>query len=78
MQKNVIRYGIIFLSLFLTSTVFAASEYSNELVSVDLDQTSENSVKVNIYTDKPYKEQIIVNKNQITNMLYCFPKLQIQ
>ena len=74
MQKNVIRYGIIFLSLFLTSTVFAASEYSNELVSVDLDQTSENSVKVNIYTDKPYKEQIIVNKKPNNKYVILLPE----
>ena len=62
MQKHVLRYSIIFSVLFFATQAFAAGDTSNELLKVDLDQTSENAVKVNIYTDKPYKEKIIVNK----------------
>ena len=74
MQKRVIRYIIIFSLLFFTSQVFAAGDSNNEIVKVDLDQTAEGSVKVNIYTDKPYKEQIIVNKKPNNKYVILLPE----
>lgn len=74
MQKHVLRYSIIFSVLFFATQAFAAGDTSNELLKVDLDQTSENAVKVNIYTDKPYKEKIIVNKKPNNKYVILLPE----
>ena len=50
------------------------SDYNNELVKMDLDQTSDGAVKVNIYTDKPYNEQIIVNKKPDNKYVILLPE----
>ena len=74
MQNFVIRYILIF-SLFVFGTnALAATEYSNELLKIDINQTSEDSVKVNIYTDKPYKDKIIVNKRPDNKYVILLPE----
>lgn len=74
MPKQVIRYNLIFAFLFLfTSNVFAA-DVNNELVKMDFNQSSDGSVKVNIYTDKPYKDQIIVNKKPDNKYVILLPE----
>lgn len=47
---------------------------SNELLKMDVDQTSDNSIKLNIYTDKPYNEQIIVNKKPDNKYVILLPE----
>ena len=74
MQKHLLRYSIIFSILFFTTQAFAAGEYNNELLKVDLDQASDNSIKLNIYTDKPYKEKIIVNKKPNNKYVILLPE----
>ena len=55
MQKQVIRYSLIIAVLLsFTSNAFCA-DANNELVKMDFNQSADGSVKVNIYTDKPYK-----------------------
>ncbi len=72
MKNKVVRYSLIFTAL-LIAPVFA-SDYNNELVKMDLDQTSDGAVKVNIYTDKPYNEQIIVNKKPDNKYVILLPE----
>lgn len=74
MQKHVFRYSLIVLSIILSSQAFAAGEYNNELVNVDLNQSADGSVKVNIYTDKPYKERVIVNKKPDNKYVILLPE----
>lgn len=74
MQKHVFRYSIIFSILIFATQTFAAGDYNNELLKVDLDQTSDNAVRVNIYTDKPYKEKIIVNKKPNNKYVILLPE----
>lgn len=74
MHKQVIRYSIIFAVLLsFTSNAFCA-DVNNELVKMDFNQTSDGSVKVNIYTDKPYKDQIIVNKKPDNKYVILLPE----
>lgn len=72
MKNKVIRYSLIFTALLLAPAL--ASDYNNELVKMDLDQTSDGAVKVNIYTDKPYNEQIIVNKKPDNKYVILLPE----
>ncbi len=73
MKNKVVRYSLILTALML-APVFAAGDYNNELVKMDLDQTSDGAVKVNIYTDKPYNEQIIVNKKPDNKYVILLPE----
>ena len=72
MKNKVVRYSLILTALIL-APVFA-SDYNNELVKMDLDQTSDGAVKVNIYTNKPYNEQIIVNKKPDNKYVILLPE----
>ncbi len=74
MQKQVIRYIFISLIIIFGSQTFAANEYNNELLKVDIDQTSQDTVKVNIYTEKPYKDKIIVNKRPDNKYVILLPE----
>lgn len=74
MQKNVIRYILIFSIAIFGTRAFCANEYSNELLRVDVDQTSEDSVRINIYTDKPYRDKIIVNKRPDNKYVILLPE----
>lgn len=74
MQKQVIRYSLIVVVLLsFTSNAFCA-DVNNELVKMDFNQTPDGSVKVNIYTDKPYKDQIIVNKKPDNKYVILLPE----
>ena len=74
MQNNVIRYILILSILIFGTNAFCANEYSNELLKVDVDQTTDNTVRVNIYTDKPYKDKIIVNKRPDNKYVILLPE----
>ena len=74
MQKQVIRYSLIIAVLLsFTSNAFCA-DANNELVKMDFNQSADGSVKVNIYTDKPYKDQIIVNKKPDNKYVILLPE----
>lgn len=69
------KYSLIILALLFISSVANANDLNtNELLKMDVDQTSENSVKLNIYTDKPYNEQIIVNKKPDNKYVILLPE----
>ena len=72
MHRQRVKHSLILISLFMASQTFAAS--LNDLVNVDLSQTSENSVKINIYTDKPFKDEIIVNKKPNNQYVILLPE----
>lgn len=74
MKKEIVKSTILLTTLCfaLSQSVFAAE--NKELVRMDLDQNSDGSVKVNIYTDKPYTEQIIVNKKPDNKYVILLPE----
>lgn len=72
MYRQRVKYSLILISLFMATQTFAASV--NDLVGVDVNQTSENSVKINIYTEKPYKDEIIVNKKPNNQYVILLPE----
>lgn len=74
MTKEIVKSTILLTTLCfaLSQSVFAAE--NKELVRMDLDQNSDGSVKVNIYTDKPYTEQIIVNKKPDNKYVILLPE----
>ena len=74
MLKHVLRYSLIVFAMLFASQAYCAGDSNNELIKVDIDQTSEGSVKVNPYTDKPYKEQIIVNKKPDNKYVILLPE----
>ena len=74
MQKQVVRYSLIFLTMFLFASVVFAADTNNELVKMDFDQTSDGAVKINIYTNKPYNDKIIVNKKPDNKYVILLPE----
>ena len=74
MKKEIVKSTILLTTLCfaLSQSVIAAE--NKELVRMDLDQNSDGSVKVNIYTDKPYTEQIIVNKKPDNKYVILLPE----
>ena len=62
MNKNNNIYKILSLCLVLSISQYAYCA-SNELVKMNLDQTTDGTVKVNIYTDKPYSDKVVVKVN---------------
>ena len=72
MYRQRVKYSLIILSMFMASQAFAAA--ANNIIDVNLNQTSDDSVKINIYTDKPYKDQIIVNKKQGNQYVILLPE----
>ena len=74
MKKEIVKSTILLTTLcfVLSQSAFAAD--NKELVRMDLDQNSDGSVKVNIYTDKPYTEQIIVNKKPDNKYVILLPE----
>ncbi|MBR2525712.1 hypothetical protein IKE67_04535 [bacterium] len=74
MRKNVIRYILIFSIILFGTNAFSANEYNNELLKIDVDQTTGDTVRVNIYTDKPYKDKIIVNKRPDNKYVILLPE----
>ncbi|MGN0017862.1 MAG: hypothetical protein ACI37S_02355 [Candidatus Gastranaerophilaceae bacterium] len=75
MHRHHFKYSLIALMFIFISPAIAASDSNNnELLKMDVSQTSENSVKVNIYTDKPYNEQIIVNKKPDNKYVILLPE----
>ena len=73
MRKQIFKFVIIFSSLLFSSVCFAAGE-NNELVKMDLNQTSDGSVRLNIYTDKPYNDRIIVNQKPDNKYVILLPE----
>ncbi|MBQ3312062.1 hypothetical protein IJG72_08295, partial [bacterium] len=73
MHRHQLKYRIIILIsvLFYTTLAFANT---NELLNMDVKQTSEDTVKINIYTDKPYNEKIIVNKKPDNKYVILLPE----
>ena len=73
MRKNNNIYKILSLCLMLSVCQHAYCA-SNELVKMNLDQTTDGTVKVNIYTDKPYSEKVIVNKKADNKYVILLPE----
>lgn len=73
MNNNNNIYKILSLCLALSISQYAYCA-SNELVKMNLDQTTDGTVKVNIYTDKPYSEKVIVNKKADNKYVIFLPE----
>lgn len=74
MNKEIVKSTIILTTLCFALSQGAFAAENKELVRMDLDQNSDGSVKVNIYTDKPYTEQIIVNKKPDNKYVILLPE----
>ena len=74
MNKEIVKSTILLTTLCLALSQGAFAAENKELVRMDLDQNSDGSVKVNIYTDKPYTEQIIVNKKPDNKYVILLPE----
>lgn len=74
MNKEIVKSTILLTTLCFALSQGAFAAKNKELVRMDLDQNSDGSVKVNIYTDKPYTEQIIVNKKPDNKYVILLPE----
>lgn len=74
MNKEIVKSTILLTTLCFALSQGAFAAENKELVRMDLDQNSDGSVKVNIYTDKPYTEQIIVNKKPDNKYVILLPE----
>ncbi len=74
MKKEIVKSTILLTTLCFALSQGAFAADNKELVRMDLDQNSDGSVKVNIYTDKPYTEQIIVNKKPDNKYVILLPE----
>ena len=75
MKKAVVKHNILLLTfLFCFVPCAFASDYNNDLVKMDLNQSGEDSVKLNIYTNKPYNEKVIVNKKGENKYVILLPE----
>ena len=74
MNKEIVKSTILLTTLCFALSQGAFAAENKELVGMDLDQNSDGSVKVNIYTDKPYTEQIIVNKKPDNKYVILLPE----
>lgn len=74
MKKEIVKSTILLTTICLALSQGAFCAENKELVRMDLDQNSDGSVKVNIYTDKPYTEQVIVNKKPDNKYVILLPE----
>jgi len=61
-------------SLITTNLVFAGDAYKNNVVDVKVNKESGNSVKVTIFTDRPYTEPVVVNKKANNKYVILMPE----
>lgn len=63
-------------ALILGAQVVCASDdqFQNNLLKMDVYKTSQGGVKVNLYTTKPYKDNVIVNKKSDQEYVILMPE----
>ena len=61
-------------SLVTANFVCAGDAYKNNVVDVRVNKESGNSVKVTIYTDKPYTDPVVVNKKANNKYVILMPE----
>lgn len=61
-------------SLISANFVCASDAYKNNVVDVKVNKEAGNSVKVTIYTDKPYTEPVVVNKKANNKYVILMPE----
>src|SRR5574344_2070386 len=73
--KNKYLKSILVCAVVLSTCagVASASETQNNLLKTDVYKTSKNGVKVTLYTSKPYKEPLVVNKKNDREYVIFLP-----
>ena len=72
-RKNKLSVLLV-ASLISANLVCASDAYKNSVVDVKVNKESGNSVKVTIYTDKPYTEPVVVNKKANNKYVILMPE----
>lgn len=62
------------MASLLTANLVCADTYKNNVVDVKVNKEAGNSVKVTIYTDKPYNEPVVVNKKANNKYVILMPE----
>ena len=65
---------MLLMASLLTANLVCADTYKNNVVDVKVNKESGNSVKVTIYTDKPYTEPVVVNKKANNKYVILMPE----
>ena len=65
---------LLMASLITANFVCASDTYRNNVVDVRVNKEAGNSVKVTIYTDKPYLEPVVVNKKANNKYVILMPE----
>ena len=81
MKKNRIKkFGfIIFCALFVgakfvSSPVFSAETFQNNLLKADIHKSPSGGIKVTLFTSKPYSEPVVVNKKNEFEYIILMPE----
>ncbi|MCR5265231.1 MAG: hypothetical protein K6E29_01390 [Cyanobacteria bacterium RUI128] len=72
-RKNKLSMLLV-ASLISANLVCASDAYKNNVVDVKVNKEAGNSVKVTIYTDKPYTEPVVVNKKANNKYVILMPE----
>lgn len=76
-MNNIIKglyYSIICIALAGIQMVFAADNFQNNLLKTDVNKNSLGAVKVTLYTNKPYTDNIVANKKSDTEYVILMPE----
>jgi hypothetical protein len=71
-RKN--RISMLLLASLMASNLVFANDYKNNVVDVKVNKDANNSVKVTIYTDKPYTDPVVVNKKANNKYVILMPE----
>lgn len=66
--------ALLLASLISVNFVCASDTYKNNVVDVRVNKESGDSVKVTIYTDRPYTEPVVVNKKANNKYVILMPE----
>lgn len=77
MKKNINKsIYLIAISVLFIGTQFSVADesFQNNLLKMDVSQSSLGGVKMTLYTNKPYSENVVVNKKSDTEYVILMPE----